>query len=135
MFTRPSTPDSTTPGGTYEDLEDLLSDPHCKHLLEFLGRTEGPVPLATASRYIVGQITGTAATQVPENVQRRVQTWLHHGQLPALAAHGLIVFDADRGTVELTDDTAVQLLLADDGAKQGCEPSADPDESPEYGPQ
>jgi len=135
MFTRPSTPDSTTPGRTHEHLDDLLSDPHCKHLLEFLWRTEEPVPLATASRYIVGQITGTSATQVPENVQRRVQTWLHHGQLPALAAHGLIVFDADRGTVELTDDTVVPLLLADDEATQGYEPSEDPDESPEYGRQ
>jgi hypothetical protein len=132
MFTRPLSPDSTTPGTPPEDLDDLLSDPHCEHLLEFLWRTEGPVPLATASRYIVGRITGTSVTQVPENVQRRVQTWLHHGLLPALAAHGIIVFDAEEGTVELTEDTVVPLLLSEDGTR-GDEPSdRDTDESPDH---
>ena len=115
MFTHPTSPDSTTHGVTSEPLDDVLSDPHCKHLLRFLQWTEGAVPVRTVSRYIVSQVTGTAVTEVSPNVQRRVQTWLHHGQLPALALHGIVNFDPEQGTVELTADTDVAFLLSADG--------------------
>lgn len=89
----------------FEGLEELLSDPHCRYLLQYLTDTDGPVPLSAAARHVVGQITDTDPEDVGEDVQRRVQIWLHHGQLPALDDHGVVSFDPESGTVSLVDDS------------------------------
>lgn len=88
-------------GSTAEELEDVLDDPHCRHLLDYLRREDGPVPESTLSRHVVAQITGTTPEEVDDDVQRRVQTWLHHGQLPVLDEYGVVEFDADVGEVSL----------------------------------
>lgn len=84
--------------------DDLLSDPHCRYLLAYLRTHETPASLSDVARYVVGQITETPQDEVTEDVQRRVQTWLHHGQLPALDDHGIVDFDPDSGTVSLARD-------------------------------
>lgn len=104
MFTRTLAATSTTAG---ESLADLLSDPHCKHLLALLREREGPIAVSAASRYIVGRVTDVPAEQVPGNVERRVQTWLHHGLLPTLDDRGIVDFDPEGRTVTLTDETVV----------------------------
>jgi hypothetical protein len=104
-----------TPGD--ENFDDLLRDPHCKYLLEFLWRTDGATTVDAAAGYIAGAMTDTASPDIPENVRRRVAIWLHHGQLPTLAAHGLVEFDPERRTVELAEDDVSPLLLAAAGAE------------------
>lgn len=91
-------------GVASDELADLLSDPHCRFLLKYLRERDGPASVATVTRYVVAEITDTAPEDVSDDVQRRVQTWLHHGQLPALAEHGVVDFDPEAGTVDLTDD-------------------------------
>lgn len=83
------------------DVQDLLTDPHCRYLLQYLDDADEPVAVSAAARYVVGQITDTDPDEVAPDVQRRVQTWLHHGQLPALADHGVVAFDPEEGTVRL----------------------------------
>lgn len=95
--------DSDT-GIATEDLEDLLSDPHCRYLLEYLREHEGSASVSAVARYVVGKITQTSPDDVSGDVQRRVQTWLHHGQLPTLDDHGIVDFDPDSGTVSLAND-------------------------------
>jgi len=57
--------------------------------------------LVQSARRVVARITGTAPEDVGDDVQRRVQTWLHHGQLPVLDEYGIVEFDADAGEVSL----------------------------------
>lgn len=86
------------------DVQDLLTDTHCRYLLRYLDDADEPVAVAAAARYVVSQITDTDPESVSPDVQRRVQTWLHHGQLPALDDHGVVAFDPEAGTVRLVDD-------------------------------
>lgn len=88
-------------GSSVEELEDVLDDPHCRHLLDYLRREEGPVPEPTLARHVVAQITDSPPEEIDDDVQRRVQTWLHHGQLPVLDEYGVVEFDADAGEVSL----------------------------------
>lgn len=87
-----------------EEIADLLSDPHCRYLLEYLREHEGPAPVSAITRYVVAEITETPTDEVSEEVERRVQTWFHHGQLPTLDRYGVVDFDAEESTVNLADD-------------------------------
>lgn len=85
-------------------LVDLLDDPHCRYLLSYLQDEDDPVQVDEAVRYVVAQLTDTPVDEISAEVERRVQTWFYHGQLPALDEFGLIDFDPDSGTVALADD-------------------------------
>lgn len=89
-----------------EDLADLLTDPHCRLLLEYLHQQNGPASVSAATRYIVTEITGTKPVDDADSASRRVQTWLHLGQLPVLDEHGIVDFDPETGTVALHEDSA-----------------------------
>ena len=84
-----------------DELEEVLDDPHCRYLLDHLRGKEEPVPESTLARHVVAEITGTPVDEVSDEVQRRVQTWLHHGQLPVLDEYDIVEFDADAGVVNL----------------------------------
>lgn len=88
-------------GPPAEELADALDDPHCRHLLDILDGEDGPVQEPALARRVVARITGTTSDAVDDDVQRRVQTWLHHGQLPVLDEYGVVEFDADAGEVSL----------------------------------
>jgi len=88
------------------ELADVLEDPHCRHLLEYLRDEEGPVPEWTLARHVVARITGRPPGDVETEVTRRVQTWLHHGQLPILDEYGAVEFDAEAGEVSLGREDA-----------------------------
>lgn len=94
----------TDEGAREAELDELLTDPHCRYLLQYLAAADGAVTVSAAARYVVGGITDTDPDEVTGDVQRRVQTWLHHGQLPALDARGVVTFDPEAGTVRLSDD-------------------------------
>jgi predicted transcriptional regulator len=108
MIHRVDSPESTEgqrrDEGSREPLADLLSDPHCRYLLHYLRNHEGPVSVSEVSRHVVAEITDGSPDEVPGDVQRRVQTWFHHGQLPTLDDYGVVEFDPESGTVSLTDE-------------------------------
>lgn len=84
-----------------ESLPELLSDPHCRHLVEYLGEREGPVDVEDLAAHVAARVRDVPVEAIGPDVRRRVQTWLHHGQLPALSAHDVVEYDADTGTVRL----------------------------------
>lgn len=90
--------------GSTEEIADLLADPHCRYLLEYLRKHDEPATVEAITQYVVAEITDTPPEEVSGDVQRRVQTWLHHGQLPTLDSYGIVDFDADDDTVSLADD-------------------------------
>ncbi|WP_324664639.1 DUF7344 domain-containing protein [Haloarcula sediminis] len=111
---------SATDGATsQETLADLLSDPHCKHLLVLLRESDGPTGVEDVSRDIVGRMTGVAAGQVPANVERRVQIWLHHGLLPTLDEQGIVAFDPEQRTVALTDESVAPAAGSQPRRREG----------------
>lgn len=90
-----------TPSPESSELVDVLSDPHCGYLMESLREQEGPAELSSAVRYVVAQLTASPEDEVSESVQRRVQTWFHHGLLPVLDEYGVVDFDPETGTIGL----------------------------------
>lgn len=89
---------------TPEDLEEILDDPHCRYLLEYLEQEAGAVGEERLARHVVSEITRTPPESINADVHRRVQTWLHHGQLPILDEYGVVEFDANDGEVRLGRD-------------------------------
>ncbi|WP_459190733.1 DUF7344 domain-containing protein [Halosimplex sp. J119] len=87
-----------------ERLADALDDPHCRYLLKYLRDADGAVSVSEVATYVVSQLTDSPPDEVSTDVERRVQTWFYHGQLPMLDDYGVIDFDPDSGTVRLADD-------------------------------
>jgi hypothetical protein len=83
-----------------ETTAELMTDPHCRYIMAYLSDNDGRATVGALAAYVVSEETDTPAAHVPGDSVRRVQTWLHHGQLPALADHGIVGFDPDTGTVE-----------------------------------
>jgi len=83
------------------DVQDLLSDPHVRHLLGYLRDADGPVALETAATHVAARITDTPPEEVPDDVRNRIQTFLHHGHLPELAADDFIEYDTETNTIVL----------------------------------
>ena len=87
-------------------LADVLDDPHCRYMLKYLRDSDGRVTVSDVATYVVAQITDSDPEDISTDVERRVQTWFYHGQLPMLDDYGVIDFDPDSGTVRLADDPA-----------------------------
>ncbi|WP_436928002.1 DUF7344 domain-containing protein [Halosimplex amylolyticum] len=87
-----------------ERLADVLDDPHCRYLLKYLRDTGEPASVSEVATYVVSQLTDSPPDEVSTDVERRVQTWFYHGQLPMLDDYGVIDFDPDTGTVRLAED-------------------------------
>ena len=84
-------------------MADLLSDPHCRHLVEYLRERGEPTDVERLAAHVAARLRDVPVGEIEPDVRRRVQTWLHHGQLPALSAHGVVEYDAETGTVRLVD--------------------------------
>lgn len=87
--------------GSNGDHDSIYADPHTQRIIDYLDRSTGPVHVTDLATQVVADLTNKSPEDVPANVRRRVQTWLHHGQLPALAERNIVKYDPDRGTVEL----------------------------------
>ena len=85
-------------------LAEALDDPHCRYLLKYLRDRPGPASVSEVATYAAAQITDSSPDEISADVERRVQTWFYHGQLPMLDDYGVVEFDPDSGTVRLVDD-------------------------------
>lgn len=84
--------------------EEVLSDPHCRHLVDYLAERGEPASVERLAEHVAARARGVPVESIGPNERRRVQTWLHHGQLPALEARGVVSYDADAGMVRLVGD-------------------------------
>lgn len=91
------------PPSTDGESADVLDDPHCRHLLEYLRTCGGVATTSSVARHVVAGLTDTPPDEVSESVRRRTQTWFHHGFLPKLDDRGVVEFDSETGTVHLGD--------------------------------
>lgn len=90
---------STTYDARAEAPEEILSDPISRRVLEYIRHRNRPVDVDKLARHIVAEITEQSYENVPSNAARRVQTWLHHGQLPLLEQLDLLEYDVQEGMV------------------------------------
>jgi len=88
-----------------ETTAELLSDPHCRCAVEYLRERGEPTDVSSLAANVVARMRGIPVEEAEPDVRRRVQIWLHHGQLPALADHGVVEYDPEDGVVRLLDAT------------------------------
>lgn len=99
------TPDGQLLDGEVDgELAEILADPYCWYLVKYLQENEDPVSVETVAKYVVAAMTDTSPDGISTDVRRRVQTWLHHGQLPELDAYGVVEFDPESSTVRLATE-------------------------------
>lgn len=84
-----------------DDRSEMLSDPYTRSLIEYLRDAGGESSLRPLARGVASSVTGENVDDVDAVICRQVETFLHHGQLPELAKHGIVDYDADENYVVL----------------------------------
>lgn len=95
-----SDPDSAlTRGESY----DLLSNPRRRYVLYYLGREGNPVSIGTLADRVAAWENDTTVEEVGSQERKRVYVSLYQTHVPKLQEAGLVRYEQDEGTVELTD--------------------------------
>lgn len=81
-----------------DDVLDVLADRQRRHLLAVLNQLETPERLSALARNLAAA-TGRSGDDEAQELQIR----LYHHHVPKLEAAGIVSYDDDRGTVELTE--------------------------------
>ncbi len=95
----------TTGAGNQKDaLFETLSNPRRREVMRYLRtHTTGEVTLIRdLSEHVAAWENDIAPSEVTYKQRKRVYTSLYQSHLPKLYRHGFILYDADRGTIELT---------------------------------
>ncbi len=85
---------------------ETLSNPRRRELLRYLlsHRSDETVAVRTLAEELAAWENGVSVPEVTYKQRKRVYTSLYQAHLPKLHRCGFIEYDADRGTVSVTDD-------------------------------
>jgi DNA-binding transcriptional ArsR family regulator len=99
---------STVGAGTMdrETVFDILSNRRRRYVLHFLRGREEPVEIRELSERIAAWENDCLPERVTSKERKRVYAALHQSHLPKMDREGVVRYDPDRGTIELTEDTA-----------------------------
>lgn len=86
-----------------DEMYTLLSSRRRRNVLHALAAFGGRSTLSELARQLAAWETGKPPEAVTSTERKRTYTALRQTHLGKLAAHGVVAYDADRGTVELTD--------------------------------
>lgn len=89
-----------------ETVFSILSNRRRRYVLHFLKGREQPVGLRELSERIAAWENGCAPDRVTSKERKRVYAALHQSHLPKMDRTGVIRYDPDRGTIELTEATS-----------------------------
>ena len=98
-----------TDGATPVDREtvfSILSNRRRRYVLHFLKGRDGPVELRELSERIAAWENGCRPERITSKERKRVYAALHQSHLPKMDRAGVVSYDRDRGTIELTDATS-----------------------------
>lgn len=92
-----------------EDHEELpldvvfgaLKNARRRQVIQYLNEQDGPVSLSDLSEHVAAIENGTTPEKIDSKQRKRVYVGLYQSHLPKLDDMGVIVFDDDRGMVEL----------------------------------
>ena len=87
-----------------DDAFDVLSNARRRRVLIHLFDTDEPATLGGLSRSIVAWENDISERDVTSQQRKRVYTALRQNHLPKMNRAGVIDYDADRGSIELTDE-------------------------------
>jgi hypothetical protein len=96
----------TNTGITPETVFEVLSNQRRRYVLHFLKARGERVTVRELSEQIAAWENGIDRDAVVPKERKRVYTALHQTHLPKMAKVGVIDYDRDRGTLELTDAIA-----------------------------
>jgi len=97
---------------TQESVFDVLSASRRRYVLHQLFRHEEQTSLRDLSEQVAAWENDVPVDEVTYEQRMRVYTSLRQLHLPKLHSEGLVDYDENRGTIELTDDAAeVELYL------------------------
>lgn len=86
-----------------ETVFEVLSNERRRYVLHHLKATSGRVSVRELSEQVAAWENGIEVAAVTPKERKRVYTALHQTHLPKMAEVGVIDYDRDRGTLELTD--------------------------------
>ena len=89
-----------------ETVFSILSNRRRRYALHFLKSRDGPVELRELSERIAAWENDCEPDQVTSKERKRVYAALHQSHLPKMDRTGVVRYDPDRGTIELTDASA-----------------------------
>lgn len=81
----------------------LLSSRRRRNVLHALYEAEGVSTVADLARQLAAWETDQTPSTISSKERKRAYTALRQTHLPKLAKHGIVEYDANRGTVRLTD--------------------------------
>lgn len=125
LLTRGDTPDGRS-GAASTELElsteavfETLSSRRRRYTLHYLKQRDEPVTIRELSEQVAAWETGVDRSAVSAKGRKRVYTALHQTHLPKMHQLGVVVYDRDRGTIELTGsvrefDVYLELVPATD---------------------
>lgn len=89
-----------------ETVFDILSNRRRRYVLYFLKGREDPTKLRELSERIAAWENACEPERVTSKERKRVYTALHQSHLPKMDRAGVVDYDPDRGTIELTEATS-----------------------------
>ncbi len=92
-----------SPTITQDDAFEMLSSRRRRHVIHYLKQHEEPATLRDLVEQIAAWENGVSREEVTYEQRMRVYTALRQSHLPKLDDGDVVQFDADRGTIELTD--------------------------------
>ena len=100
------TTDEGSPSIAPETVFEVLSNERRRHVLDYLKRRAERVTVRDLSEQVAARENGIERREVTPKERKRVYTALHQTHLPKMASVGVIDYDRDRGTLELTEAIA-----------------------------
>lgn len=89
-----------------EDVYDVLSNRRRRYAIHYLKQVDGQVDVSTLAEQVAAWENNKPIEGLTSQERKRVYISLYQSHLPTLEKRGLVVYDEDRGTVELTDTIA-----------------------------
>lgn len=89
-----------------EVIFETLSNRRRRYVIDYLKRHTGSVTVRDLSEQVAAWENDVSPTQVTPKERKRVYTALHQTHLPKMREVGVVDYDRDRGTVELTPEIA-----------------------------
>jgi DNA-binding transcriptional ArsR family regulator len=78
-----------------------LKNARRRQVIRHLNEQDGPVSLSDLSEHVAAIENGTTPEEIDSKQRKRVYVGLYQSHLPKLDEMGVIVFDEDRGSIEL----------------------------------
>jgi len=89
-----------------ETVFTILSNRRRRYVLHFLKGRDEPAELRELSQHVAAWENGCRPDRVTSKERKRVYAALHQSHLPKMDRSGVVRYDPDRGTIELTDAIA-----------------------------